>query len=432
MEYVRFIKRQNLVPVVKNTGHDLLGRSSGYSGVAVWTHGLNNKTFHESFVPQGCAEKDVYSGAISLGAGVQWYEAYSFAAEHRVHIVGGASTTVGAAGGYLQGGGHSYLTPSYGLAVDNLIEMEIVTPDGMLRKISKCSDPDLFWAVRGGGGGTWGVTTQVTYKTRPETQLFQVQFVTDPNASISVFNETLERYIELSPILAKHGIGGAGTLNSSSLSMNLVVPNTSISFDKFQNILNPFGTFLETNSAISTSFGSLFKNWTNFQEFFESMTGTDHDSAAGYSNGNGTTSRVLPRHVFKSPASRHLTRIFLDSLARARNSNLTSSSVIGLATPVSENWNNHTSLNPAWYDSIWHVVNLGDMADELRDLTPAAAVYLGETNAEEPNYQNAYWGEKNYGALQRIKRKYDPSNLFTVFHGVGFEEDQDKWRCYGG
>ena len=47
-----------------------------------------------------------------------------------------------------QGGGHSFLSPSFGLGVDNLLEMDIITPDGKLRTISECSNPDLFWAVR--------------------------------------------------------------------------------------------------------------------------------------------------------------------------------------------------------------------------------------------------------------------------------------------
>lgn len=84
---------------------------------------------------------------------------------------------VGAAGGWLQGGGHSSLSPRYGLGVDNVLEIEIVTADGILRTVNEYNSPDLFWALRGGGGGTWGVITKATYKAYPSEQLAGVRYV---------------------------------------------------------------------------------------------------------------------------------------------------------------------------------------------------------------------------------------------------------------
>ena len=117
-----------------------------------------------SFVPQGCSSRA--QDSVTLGAGVNWGEAYEFAHEQNVTLVGGAYPQVGASGGwllvrspphlftqvhadilYLQGGGHSPLSPAYGLGVDNLLQAEIITSDGKLQTISECSNPDLFWAV---------------------------------------------------------------------------------------------------------------------------------------------------------------------------------------------------------------------------------------------------------------------------------------------
>ena len=103
--------------------------------------------------------------------GVDVYEA---AAEQGVVIVGGSARTVGAAGGYLLGGGHSPFAHYYGLAADSkwlapispshtsngnadLLEMSIVSADGKHRVINRYSDPEYFWAVRGGAGNAWGV-----------------------------------------------------------------------------------------------------------------------------------------------------------------------------------------------------------------------------------------------------------------------------------
>ncbi len=67
------------------------------------------------------------------------------------------STTVGTAGVYLQRGGHSYLTPSDDLAVDNHLEARVVTSDVLLHIVNEFSNPDLFYALWGGGGAIRGV-----------------------------------------------------------------------------------------------------------------------------------------------------------------------------------------------------------------------------------------------------------------------------------
>jgi FAD/FMN-containing dehydrogenase len=75
-------------------------------------------------------------------------ELYRAAADRNLMIVGGASTTV-SVGGYLTGGGHSPLSPLFGMGADNVIQLEIVTADGKLVVANECSQRDLFWAVRG-------------------------------------------------------------------------------------------------------------------------------------------------------------------------------------------------------------------------------------------------------------------------------------------
>lgn len=61
------------------------------------------------------------------------------------------------------GGGLSVMSPTYGLGVDNVINLEVVLADGRHVNVDECSHPDLFWALRGGGGGTFGVVTSVHY-----------------------------------------------------------------------------------------------------------------------------------------------------------------------------------------------------------------------------------------------------------------------------
>lgn len=67
----------------------------------------------------------------------------------------------------MQGGGHSILSPNFGLGIDRVVEFKVVTPDGQYRVANECQNEDLFWALRGGGGGTFGVVLETTQKVEP-------------------------------------------------------------------------------------------------------------------------------------------------------------------------------------------------------------------------------------------------------------------------
>jgi hypothetical protein len=116
----------------------------------------------------------LFASGMRIGLTEVDIDVYQAAAKQGVLIVGGSARTVGAAGGYLLGGGHSPFAHNYGLAVDSqwlvptslshtsngnadLLEMSIVSADGEHRVINPYSDPEYFWAVRGGGGSAWGV-----------------------------------------------------------------------------------------------------------------------------------------------------------------------------------------------------------------------------------------------------------------------------------
>ena len=133
--------------VARNTGHDFLGKSVGAGALGLWTHHLKGIEFFPSFT------NGDYSGrAAKFGAGVQSFEVYDFAASVNATFVAPGGTTVGVFGGYMQGGGHSVVSSRYGLAADQVLSMEVVTADGQFVTVSARSHPDLFWAIRGGGG----------------------------------------------------------------------------------------------------------------------------------------------------------------------------------------------------------------------------------------------------------------------------------------
>jgi hypothetical protein len=103
-------------------------------------------------------------------AGVEWHEVVAPAAEHGLLALHGSSPDVGVVG-YTLGGGMGWLARKHGLAANSVTAIEIVTPDGVLRRVDRDNDPDLFWALRG-GGGNFGVVTAIEFRLYPYTEAY--------------------------------------------------------------------------------------------------------------------------------------------------------------------------------------------------------------------------------------------------------------------
>ena len=105
---------------------------------------------------------------MKLGAGVIAGEAYEAVRRAGYRIVAPECGLVGVAGGYVQGGGQSQLVTAYGLAADQVLEWEVVTPQGHHLTATPETNADLYWALAGGGGGTYGVVLSVTLRAYAE------------------------------------------------------------------------------------------------------------------------------------------------------------------------------------------------------------------------------------------------------------------------
>ena len=162
---VRFAGAHNLRLVIKGRGHSYLGASNAPDSLLIWTRHMDDVTVHDAFTPAGSSAPPV--PAVSCGAGAMWMHAYqAVTVGGGRYVQGGGCTTVGVAG-LVQGGGFGSFSKGFGTAGASLIEAEVVTADGKLRVVNHAQDPDLFWALKGGGGGTFGVVTRLTLATHP-------------------------------------------------------------------------------------------------------------------------------------------------------------------------------------------------------------------------------------------------------------------------
>jgi hypothetical protein len=164
---VAFASKHNLRVAVKNTGHDYTGRSTANESLMIWVHRITGIEFEQAYKPHACSANHTEKNVVHIGAGERWVDVYTKGLEQStpLYTMGGTCNSVGANGGYWMGGGWGMTTKQYGHAAANVIEAEVVLANGEVVIADECGPhAELFWALRGGGGGTFGVVTRVTMR----------------------------------------------------------------------------------------------------------------------------------------------------------------------------------------------------------------------------------------------------------------------------
>ena len=192
---VNFAREHDLRLVIKGGGHSYLGTSSAPDSLLVWTRAMNRIELHDAFVARGC-DGTASQPAVSVEAGAIWMHVYDAVTTRTGRYVqGGGCTTVGVAG-LVQSGGFGTFSKNYGTAAGSLLEAEIVTADGAVHIVNACSEPELFWGIKGGGGGSLGIVTRVILKTHDLPDWFGGVFVTIAAASDAAFRRLIGGFID--------------------------------------------------------------------------------------------------------------------------------------------------------------------------------------------------------------------------------------------
>jgi hypothetical protein len=152
---LRFARKHGLKLTVKGGGHSAAGYCLNAGGVVL---DLSLMT---------AIALDRKRRQVTVQMGTRWHDVYVYLIKSGTGLIpiGGGCPTVGIPG-FMQGGGYSFVSRSYGMSIDNLVAMTLVTVDGEVHTLSEDApsqaDRDLFWACRGGGGGNWGVAVDMT------------------------------------------------------------------------------------------------------------------------------------------------------------------------------------------------------------------------------------------------------------------------------
>jgi len=192
---VNFARERNLRLVVKGGGHSYQGTSNAPDSLLVWTRKMNAIALKDAFVGAGCAGLYEPKPAVAVEAGAIWGQVYdAVSTKGGRYAQGGGCLTVGVAG-LIQGGGFGSFSKAYGMAAASLLEAEIVTADGAVRTANAATNPDLFWALKGGGGGSLGIVTRLTLATHALPEFVGGAFTTIRATSDEAFRRLIDRTI---------------------------------------------------------------------------------------------------------------------------------------------------------------------------------------------------------------------------------------------
>ncbi|KAL9085031.1 MAG: hypothetical protein Q9165_007772 [Trypethelium subeluteriae] len=427
---LNFATDHNIRLVVKNTGHDFLGRSTGAGGLSFWTHNLKDREFVPAY------ESEYYNGsAIKLGAGVQTFEAYEFAHQNHVRVVGGTCPTVGVAGGYTMGGGHGMLSSEQGLGADNALEWEVVTPNGTLVTATPTQNSDLYWALSGGSPGSFGVVLSLTVRAPADIPMGGANLtITSTGVSTDTFWQAVNAYHQLQTNITDAGGSSGWILNNDTLDIAYIsLPNKTQ--DQVISLINPF---IDTLKQLDVQYALNTSYFDNFYDHANLYLGLPY----GYDPSNVVEgSRLIPRSVVLDN-SESLTSALRNITADPRFEILGVSINVANGTNDSKNPNVPNSALPAWRDALLQLLISGywdleaDLSTnwqtqsaltnvqlpQLENITPGSGSYINEGNFQQPNYQQVFYGD-NYDRLLSIKQKYDPESIFYGRAAVG----SDQW-----
>ncbi|KIL58058.1 hypothetical protein M378DRAFT_87000 [Amanita muscaria Koide BX008] len=430
---VKFAAKHYLRLVVKNTGHDYLGRSMGRGGFMLWTHNLKNISYDGAFVPNGAPSGSQQYKALTIGAGVQWHDAYAAANDYGRLIVGGISVggSVGAAGGWIQGGGHSILSSSHGLGVDNAVQFTLVLASGEYITANAYQNQDIFWALRGGGGGTYGVVISVTYQTYEVLPVTSISFFINFTSPAIAQNVTTE-YFAMLPALSDAGWGGYTFFQGALVSINLA------SNDSLAQGNTTFSTFIDRTLAAVGNPALVTVQTQSFPSFYQAYQ-TYFSGTGEVGTTTELVSRLLSRKIAEEQPEK-VAKVFL-GLADGAQINFVAGGAVSKVNPDS------AGLNPAWRESIgllmsgisWDEGTTTAAINRLRQgaasdlealdtVSADSGTYFNEASLYEKDFKKTFFGS-HYARLKDIKRKYDEDDLFLVAEGVGSDDWDKSLNC---
>lgn len=471
---VNFAREHRLRLVVKGGGHSYHGTSCAPDSLLVWTRKMNAIALSDAFVPQGCEATHAPQPAVSIESGAIWLEAYdAVTTRGGRYVQGGGCTTVGVAG-LIQSGGFGSFSKRYGMAAAGLLEAEVVTADGVARVVNAATHPDLFWALKGGGGGNFGVVTRVTLRTRELPKYVGAVTAEIQATSDAAYRALVARVIDFYATRLFNPHWGEQLRFRRGNLLGVMMLFQGLSQREVEELWKPFRDWLAASPddykiverfSVAALSARSFWNPGFFKAFSPKSIVTDDrpDAPPGNYVWAGDARQASQTHY--GYRSAWLPAALLDESNRAKLVDALVASSRHLGTSLHFNKGlagapeediaaaRDTATNPAVLDAFALAITgaggppsfpgiaghepdeqaarraaelVSRSMDELTRLVDGVGSYVSESDFFERDWQRSYWGA-NHARLVEVKRRYDPAGLFFVHHGVGSE----RWNPDG-
>ncbi|KAL8950369.1 MAG: hypothetical protein Q9222_003586 [Ikaeria aurantiellina] len=420
---IKFARRHNIRLVIRDTGHDILRRSTGYGSLQIWIKYLQKGIqFQETFASPGKCSKSSWKGsAFVIGGGYIWSDILGEAAQRGVVVVGGGTPTVGCLGGWMQGGGHGPAVHDFGLGADQVLEAEVVLANGQIVTANPCQHPDIFFAIRGGGGGTYGVVISTTVKAHPTTEVAaqQLSFAPLNSSYVPDFMEAVELIYNAYPDLSDQGFSGYGSWALASptplvynynytlggdIDANFTTGFTHTvavfgkSAEEAKSIFAPIAAQLAAFNSQSLFINTTYSSFPTYAAYYTALSGLD--GPVGQSAALG--SRLLDRKALTSPKLNETLRTIVGPQEQFTSVNIV---FVGGGQVARDAADPFSGVNPAWRTSYVHnIVARGwapgadeatrnavysDITDvkvrAMKDLAPDTGAYMNELFTPSPH-----------------------------------------------
>ena len=390
---VRIARTLNLEPAIRGGGHNVGGRATTDGGIMIDLSTM--KGIHV----------DAANRTARAQGGVLWKEFNRDTQVHGLATTGGVVGTTGISGLTL-GGGLGWLMPKYGLALDNLKSAELVMADGSVRRAAADENPDLFWAIRG-GGGNFGIAASLEYELHPVGPMITGGLVAHPFARAV---DTLKFFRDTCASLPDEMMLAAGLLfapDGSGAKLNGILAAHCGALADGEKAVKPIKAFgppamdmmgpipyCAQNGLLDAAFPKGALNYWKSQFLTDLTDDSIKMLVEGFDACQSPLSQIVIEH-FHGAAS----RVGVSDTACAMR--LTGFNVV---------------LISQWSDPRETEKGIKWCRDTYSALSPffGGTRYLGYLDADEPDDPAAIAYGPNYARLRELKRKYDPDNFFHV------------------
>jgi FAD/FMN-containing dehydrogenase len=384
---IRWARQHDLPFRVRSGGHSYEGFSTLDDGLVIDVGGLQEVSI------------DPERREAIVGAGVRLLECYRRLWAYGVTIPGGTCPGVGIAGLTL-GGGIGFLSRQYGLTCDNLLAVDLVDGNGVMVRASAAENADLFWAMRGGGGGNFGIATAFTFRVHPiaEAVTFSIAWPWDDAAAVIGAWQRWAPFID-ERLAATLIIGhpSAGSISSFGLFTG--------STDDLPGLLDPLlgsGTPwpLETQAIPFLAAAEQLAGPGGEHAWFKNA------SAFAYDPLPPAAIATLLDHLRAAPSDGDMVGLF--PLGGA----------IASVDPRGTAFPHRRALFDLQYQAYWwdaaddeqHIAWIRGIREAMLPYTRGA--YVNYIDADVPDWESGYYGP-NRARLRRVKAQFDPDNVFS-------------------